>query len=266
MVKIVALDWDYGTWVHAGRRPFFFHLRCSASLAWDAILRSDLGLGFTLRRQPQIVLFGLPPSGLSRLVELGAFWVQRRSDPIPGCLRPSKSCHGLRQPLRSLFNGQQQITQLEFTDPLFGHYPTLDAQKFIPYGHSAPGVRAAASPARPALWWPRGLIDDLAQDLRPNAAFAARARLILQCPEPTSDISPPPLRDLVMVHDADLLYDTPIPWAANCTIRPLCAKPCGVLWARSNCRSCSFSADSIRAFHAAWTSKHPSTFFSDCHY
>ena len=66
------------------------------------------------------------------------FWVQRRSDPIPGCLRPSKSCHGLRQPLRSLINGQQQITQLEFTDPLFGHYPTLDAPKFSSQGAGQP--------------------------------------------------------------------------------------------------------------------------------
>jgi len=88
------------------------------------------------------------------------------------------------------------------------------------FGDSQLAGQRAASPARPALWWPRGLIDDLAQDLRPNAAFAARARLILQRPEPTSDISPPPLRDLVMVH-ADLLSDTPIPWAANCTIRSL---------------------------------------------
>src|SRR5580692_10644879 len=53
--------------------------------------------------------FWIATVGLSRLVELGAFWVQRRSDPIPGCLRPSKSCHGLRQPLRSLFNGQQPV-------------------------------------------------------------------------------------------------------------------------------------------------------------
>jgi hypothetical protein len=75
---------------------------------------------------------------------------------------------------------------------------------------------ARGKSSTPALWWTRGLIDDLAQDLRPNAAFAARARLILQRPEPTSDISPPPFRDLVMVH-ADLLFDTPIPWAANCT-------------------------------------------------
>jgi hypothetical protein len=50
-----------------------------------------------------------------------------------------------------------------------------------------------------------------------------------------------------MVH-ADLLSDTPIPWAANCTIRPLCANPCGVLWARSNCRSCSFSAELNTSF------------------
>ena len=53
--------------------------------------------------------FWIATVGLSRLVELGTFWVQRRSDPIPGCLRPSKSCHGLRQPLRSLFNGQQPV-------------------------------------------------------------------------------------------------------------------------------------------------------------
>jgi hypothetical protein len=44
------------------------------------------------------------------------------------------------------------------------------------------------------------LIDDLAQDLRAKAAFAARARFILQRPKPTSDISPSPLCDLVKVH------------------------------------------------------------------
>jgi hypothetical protein len=50
------------------------------------------------------------------------------------------------------------------------------------------------------------LIDDLAQDLCAKAAFAARARLILQCPKPASEISPPPLRDLVTVH-TDLSSD-----------------------------------------------------------
>jgi hypothetical protein len=44
------------------------------------------------------------------------------------------------------------------------------------------------------------LIDDLAQELRANVAFAARAGLILQRPKPASDISPSPLRDLVIVH------------------------------------------------------------------
>src|SRR5260370_172798 len=48
--------------------------------------------------------------------------------------------------------------------------------------------------------WPRGLIDDLAQELRANVAFAARAGLILQRPKPTSDIAPSPLSDLVIVH------------------------------------------------------------------
>ena len=57
-----------------------------------------------------------------------------------------------------------------------------------------------------ALRWPRGLIDDLAQDLRAKVAFAARARLILQRPKPASEISPSPLRDLIKVH-ADLLSD-----------------------------------------------------------
>jgi len=50
------------------------------------------------------------------------------------------------------------------------------------------------------------LLDDLAQKLCAKAAFAARARLILQCPKPASEISPPPLRDLVTVH-TDLLPD-----------------------------------------------------------
>jgi len=66
-------------------------------------------------RRRQIARIGNHPTTIPHafsdrfLVELGAFWVQRRSDPIPGCLRPSKSCHGLRQPLRSLFNGQQPV-------------------------------------------------------------------------------------------------------------------------------------------------------------
>src|ERR1700730_2913753 len=47
---------------------------------------------------------------------------------------------------------------------------------------------------------PRGLIDDPAQELRANVAFAARAGLILQRPKPTSDIAPSPLRDPVIVH------------------------------------------------------------------
>ena len=90
--------------------------------------------------------------------------------------------------------------------------------------------RAASPDARPC-GGPRGLIDDLARDLRPNAAFVARARLILQRPEPASDISPPPFRDLVMVH-ADLLSDTPNSLDRQLYVRPLCANPCGVLWAR----------------------------------
>src|SRR5215472_4375688 len=68
-----------------------------------------------------------------------------------------------------------------------------------------PGHRAA-SPSRPALRWPRGLIDDLAQELRAKAAFAARAGRILQRSKPPLDISPPPLGDLVKVH-TDALSD-----------------------------------------------------------
>ena len=64
----------------------------------------------------------------------------------------------------------------------------------------------AASPSCPALRWPRGLIDDLAQDLSAKPAFAARARRILQRPKSSFDVPPSPLRDLVIVH-ADLQSD-----------------------------------------------------------
>jgi hypothetical protein len=50
------------------------------------------------------------------------------------------------------------------------------------------------------------LIDNLAQQLRANLAFTPRARLILQRPNPTSEIAPSPLRDLVKVQ-ADALTD-----------------------------------------------------------
>src|SRR5437667_2734549 len=43
-------------------------------------------------------------------------------------------------------------------------------------GDSQFSSHRAASPSRPTLRSPRGLIDDLAQDLRAQAAFAARAR------------------------------------------------------------------------------------------
>ena len=58
----------------------------------------------------------------------------------------------------------------------------------------------------PGPRWPRGLIDDLAQELRAKAAFAARAGRILQRSEPPLDISPSPLGDLVKVH-TDALAD-----------------------------------------------------------
>jgi hypothetical protein len=52
------------------------------------------------------------------------------------------------------------------------------------------------------------LIDDLAQDFRIQPVFAARARFILQRPEPTSEIAPSPLGDLVTVHADPLANDT----------------------------------------------------------
>src|SRR5258708_27429513 len=67
-------------------------------------------------------------------------------------------------------------------------------------GDSQLAGHRAASPSCPALRWPRGLIDDLAQELRANVAFAARAGLILQRPKPTSDIAPSPPSDLGIVH------------------------------------------------------------------
>src|SRR5262252_2792134 len=73
-------------------------------------------------------------------------------------------------------------------------------------GNSQLASHRAASPSRPAPRWPRGLIDDLAQELRAKAAFAARAGRILQRSEPPLDISPSPLGDLVKVH-TDALSD-----------------------------------------------------------
>src|SRR5580698_7935329 len=66
----------------------------------------------------------------------------------------------------------------------------------------------AASPSYPALRWPGGLIDDLAQQFRADIAFAPRAGLVLQRPNPPSEIAPPPLGDLVIVH-ADAPSDRP---------------------------------------------------------
>ena len=71
--------------------PFFHSVTCEG-----------LTLGFALRRAAANRPFWIAIVGLSRLVELRAFWVQKRSDPIPGCLRPSKSCPDLLQTLRSL--------------------------------------------------------------------------------------------------------------------------------------------------------------------
>ena len=66
----------------------------------------------------------------------------------------------------------------------------------------------AASPSYPALWWSGGLIDDLAQQFRADIAFSARAGLVLQRPNPSSEIAPSPLRDLVIVQ-ADAPSDRP---------------------------------------------------------
>jgi hypothetical protein len=68
----------------------------------------------------------------------------------------------------------------------------------------------AASPSYPALRWPGGLIDDLAQHFGTDIAFAARAGLVLQRPNPPSEIAPSTLRDLVIMH-ADAPSDRPDP-------------------------------------------------------
>ncbi len=47
----------------------------------------------------------------------------------------------------------------------------------------------AASPSYPALRWPGGLVDDLAQQFGADLAFAARAGLALQRPNPPSEIA-----------------------------------------------------------------------------
>src|ERR1700747_1706887 len=60
-------------------------------------------------------------------------------------------------------------------------------------GDSQLAGHRAASPSRPAPRWPRGLVHDLAQDLRAKPAFAARARLIPPRPKPPRDIPPSPL-------------------------------------------------------------------------
>lgn len=61
------------------------------------------------------------------------------------------------------------------------------------------------------------LIDDLAQQFRANVAFAARAGLILQRPDPASYIAPSPLRDLVIVH-ADAPSDGTDPHSLGCQL------------------------------------------------
>src|SRR5271167_3515310 len=68
----------------------------------------------------------------------------------------------------------------------------------------------AASPSYPALRWPGGLIDNPAQQFGADVAFAARAGLVLQRPNPPLEIAPSPLRDLVIVQ-ADAPSDHPDP-------------------------------------------------------
>src|SRR6201984_2970267 len=135
-------------------------------------------------------------------------------------------------------------------------------------GDSQLAGHRAASPSRPAPRWPRGLINDLAQDLRAKPAFAARGRLPLQTPKPASDISPSPLCDLVKVH-ADPRSDGTNSHTLGCQLydsRSLCQPLRGALGAYQTAAIALLQRNSTRAFHAAWTSKHPSTLPSECHY
>jgi len=102
--------------------------------------------------------------------------------------------------------GQVRLDFVFAPDPLHGRL-----------GDSQLASHRAASPSCPALRWPRGLIDDLAQQFRANVAFAARAGLILQRPNPASDIAPSPLRDLVIVH-ADAPSDGTDPHSLGCQL------------------------------------------------
>src|SRR5580693_8732726 len=77
-------------------------------------------------------------------------------------------------------------------------------------GDSQLASHRAASPSYPALRRPGGLIDDLAQQFRADMAFATRAGLVLQRPNPPSEIATSPFRDLVIVH-VDAPSDRPDP-------------------------------------------------------
>src|SRR5258708_7327188 len=131
-------------------------------------------------------------------------------------------------------------------------------------GDSKLSGHRAASPAHPALRRPRGLIHDLAQDLRAKAAFAPRARLLLYRPTPASEIAPSPLRDLVIMH-ADLPSDGTDPNFLGPPIARLAlsAPTLGGCSGRvSTAAIALFQRNSTPAFHAAWASKHPSIFCS----
>jgi hypothetical protein len=82
-------------------------------------------------------------------------------------------------------------------DPLYGGLG--DAQR---------AGQRSATPARPTLGGPRGLIENLAQHLWVDTPFAAGTRLILKCSQSAFDKTSSPLKDLVVVH-TDLLADRP---------------------------------------------------------
>src|SRR5260370_42351589 len=74
----------------------------------------------------------------------------------------------LHNSVNQLAHAAEAAGQDRLLDPLHGRL-----------GGSQLAVHRPASPSCPALRWPRGLIDDLAQELRAHGAFSARAGLIL---------------------------------------------------------------------------------------
>src|SRR5271166_1107435 len=123
-------------------------------------------------------------------------------------------------------------------------------------------------PSGPTLRWSRGLIDDAAQDLRAKVAFATRAGLILQRSQPTTEIAPSPLRDLVKVH-ADLLSDGADSHSLSSQLydsRSLRQALRRLLGAYQLPKLLFFSGTQHKLSTLLGHRKHPSIFLLKCHY